>query len=156
MNCVLTPEIECLGPEGQRWWVCPVHKARLTPAWTRLCRTRKEYRQAWLNSCGPGQKKCPEETMVSSPGPGTELKKIIAAWQRRFPWFDLGPRKGCGCADTVRLMNRWGPAGCEQRMDTILNKMEAEAEKRKLTVPFRRTMAKLLVKQAIRRSRHGH
>jgi hypothetical protein len=61
MICPVKSETECLGPAGERWWVCPVHGARLTPSWTRLCRTHEGYRQRWLDGRGPGQEGRPND-----------------------------------------------------------------------------------------------
>lgn len=168
IQCPENPEIECAGPQGEdRWWKCPVHKGKLTAHWTRLCRNKPPYRLAWKEGRGPGQEhrvvlgpsrlksvdgKVPRDVGCKS-GPGTELKQIIAAWQRRFPWFDLGPQKDCGsCADMARKMDQWGPDGCKEHMETILDRLDREAAKRNLSVPFQRTVARLLVKQAIRRA----
>lgn len=141
-------QCECTIPEGG---FCERHGIYKIPEWVRLCHMRADYRKAWDEGRGPGQ---PRTTVdIKRGGPGTELKKIIAWWQKRFPWFDLSPRKGCQCEATATWMDRLGPDGCEKKMDILLDKLEAEAKKRKFRVPFRRTVAKMLVKQAIRRAR---
>jgi hypothetical protein len=53
----------------------------------------------------------------------------------------------------ARQMNSWGPDGCERCLDKIVDHLEKEAKKRKLPIPFRRTLARLLVKRAIRLAR---
>jgi hypothetical protein len=85
--------------------------------------------------------------------PGNELKRIIAGWQKIFPWFNLKPTDSCNCDETATWMNRIGPDGCEQNLDLILDKLETEAKKRNLSIPFQRFWAKRMVKQAIRRAR---
>jgi hypothetical protein len=139
---------ECTIPEGG---FCERHGIYKSPGWVRLCNTRADYRKAWDEGRGPGQ---PRTTVDQKRGgPGTELKRIIAAWQKRFKWFDLSPRKGCQCEAMATWMDRLGPDGCEKNIDKILDKLEEEARKRKLTVPFRRLMAKKMVRRAIRLSR---
>jgi hypothetical protein len=88
-------------------------------------------------------------------GPGTELRRIIASWQKRFPWLSLSATPGCGCGSTARQMDAWGPSKCAAKIDVLVAKLEAEAAKRRLTVPFRKTAARLLIKQAIRRARRA-
>jgi len=48
-------------------------------------------------------------------------------------------------------MNKWGPDGCSEHMETILGWLEQEAKKRNL--PFVKSAAKVMVTLAIRRSR---
>jgi len=50
-------------------------------------------------------------------------------------------------------MDGLGPDGCETHLDAIVDRLEAEATKRKITFPFRRAAAKKLVRWAIRRAR---
>jgi hypothetical protein len=87
------------------------------------------------------------------PGPGTHLSRLIARFQRVLPWWDMQPHEGCGCNDTARWMDRLGPDGCEEKIDVIVDRLETEAKKRKITFPFRRAVAKKLVRWAIRRAR---
>lgn len=39
--------------------------------------------------------------------------------------------QGCSCGKWVRGMNRWGPDGCREHIDEIIDSMLAEARKRK-------------------------
>ena len=87
------------------------------------------------------------------PGPGTHLSHLIARFQRVLPWLDMQPHSGCGCNDTARWMDQLGPDGCEAKLDVIVDRLEEEASKRKITFPFRRAAAKKLVRLAIRRAR---
>lgn len=50
-------------------------------------------------------------------------------------------------------MDAWGPDGCETHLEKIVDHLEREAKKRKLPIPFRRTLARLLVRRAIRKAR---
>jgi hypothetical protein len=70
-----------------------------------------------------------------------------------LPWWDMQPHKGCGCDDTARWMDQLGADGCEQKLDLIVNRLEDEAKRRKITFPFRRMAAKKLIRWAIRRAR---
>ena len=167
MKCIIDERQECVPiSPGERRFACSVFVSannqplQMTEHYRTLCRTHEEYRMAWREGAGPGQfAECPPapkdrpRRKPKTPGPGTELKQIIAAWQRRFPWFDLSPRKGCGCTDTALKMDRWGSDKCERNMDRIVRRLEVEATKRNLTVPFRKKMARRMVKQAIRRAR---
>jgi hypothetical protein len=156
MQCAYS-EKECSGPSGdEKWWTCPVHGARLTQPLTDLCRARRKYFKAWEAGRGPGQE---HSGRVSKPkakprgGPGSELKALIATWQRRLPWLSLAAKPGCGCNSTVRQMDNWGPDKCLVNLDVIVDRMERTAAKRKLMIPFRKTAARALVRQAIRRAR---
>jgi len=79
-------------------------------------------------------------------GPGTELKALLAKW-------GIVETGGCNCRAMARKMDTWGVDGCEEHMDEILDHMEAEATKRRLPIPFRRSLTKLLVNRAIRNAR---
>jgi hypothetical protein len=143
---------ECDIPGGG---YCRRHDVNKTQHWVKLCRTNVAYFQLWEDGCGPGQ--CAHrkryKVQKKAGGPGTELKKIIARWQKRLPWFDLAPKEGCNCGESVKVMDAWGPDRCEDRIEVILDKLEREAERRKLSVPFRRQAARWMVRLAIRRAR---
>jgi len=100
----------------------------------------------------PDKSKPRESSGPSLDGPGTQLRRIIAKWQQRLPWFSLSEYPGCKCGETARLMDRWGPEGCRKRLPEILKRLEAEAIRRNLTIPFRRMIAKRMVLTAIRRA----
>ena len=90
---------------------------------------------------------------TSSDGPGTHLSRLIARFQRLLPWWDMQPNGSCPCHDTARWMDHIRPDGCEQQIEQIVNRLEKEATKRKITFPFRRMAAMKLVRWAIRRAR---
>jgi hypothetical protein len=78
------------------------------------------------------------------PGPGNELKKMLA-------WF-ARPSDSCKCETRADTMNDWGPEGCRQNLDTIVEWLLEEAELRGLpSGKFTRIIAKSLVITAIRR-----
>ncbi len=132
---------------------CERHGIRKTAHWVELCRRRGEYWRAWEEGRGPSQAQTtsrknghPTSGRVVAAGPGTELKRILLG-------FGIKPGCGCDCARMARQMNSWGPDGCERRLDTIVDHLEKEAKRRRLPIPFRRTLARLLVRRAIRKAR---
>jgi hypothetical protein len=56
--------------------------------------------------------------------PGYHLHRLI----RR--WFGQKFADNCKCKETIRKMNRWGPAGCREHLDEIVSVMRAEARHR--------------------------
>ena len=88
----------------------------------------------------------PATIAISSfrPGPGHELKKMLA-------WF-ARPSDECQCETRADTMNDWGPQGCRQRLDTILDWLMEEAQLRELPHgSFTRRIARSLVLTAIGR-----
>lgn len=77
-------------------------------------------------------------------GPGTELKLLL---RRMF----IAPRKGCKCEERAKQMNEWGPDGCEEHFDEIVEWLVEEAVR--IRLPFKEYGAKLLVRRAIKESR---
>jgi hypothetical protein len=141
---------QCGIPDGG---FCPRHGIHKSRHWVYLCHTRDDYRERWDAGVGPGQIRdnTPEKHVPA--GPGTYLKRSIERWQRLLPWLNLSPYPGCQCNETARLMDIWGVDGCRKRMESILDRLEKEAEKRRLSIPFRRSLARLMVLRAIRRAR---
>ena len=153
LNMAILPnQCECSIPDGG---YCNRHHIEKTAHFVLLCHTRPEYFQAWELGIGPRQRAPIAEVPVAirKPRPGAELQKIIAWWQKRFPWFDLSEKPGCNCGSVRAWMDSIGPDGCEKKIEQILDKLQAEAKKRKLTIPFQRTWARMMVKSAIRRAR---
>lgn len=87
-----------------------------------------------------GVKKAPQQP---AGGPGTELERLIS-------WFKKKNGK-CGCGNRIKKMNMWGPDKCEENMEIILGWLEGSAKTNK--IPFSKTLAKVLVKKAIRNAR---
>ena len=84
------------------------------------------------------EKKYPEE------GPGTELKKLLG-------FIGIQATSNCSCNKKALIMNDWGCDVCMNNIEHILDWLREEASKRKL--PFIRSLAKILVKQAIKNAR---
>ena len=57
--------------------------------------------------------------MSITEGVGTSLHK-------KLKWLNRKP-EGCNCADRIKVMNAWGPEGCEQNMSTILSWLRESA-----------------------------
>lgn len=78
-------------------------------------------------------------------GPGTELKKLIS-------WFIYKREvQGCRtCYDRETQMNEWGPNGCRENIQTIVEWLRESATKHSL--PFSETLVKILINKAIRNS----
>jgi len=53
---------------------------------------------------------------------GTELAKLIPAWA-------VENKKGCGCKDMAKKMDRWGLAGCEARRREIVKHLTSQSDK---------------------------
>jgi hypothetical protein len=65
----------------------------------------------------------PRKPYVEPTGPGTELKRILAM-------LGITDTSGCGCADMLRRMNRWGVAGCREHRQEIVDHLRAKAAER--------------------------
>ena len=89
--------------------------------------------------------------MPNSTGVGTELSKLIPSWAVQF-------KKGCGCKDMQKKMDRWGPDGCEAREDEIVAHLLSQSEH--LIPAFKmmpgamcKVIATRMVRHAIRQAR---
>lgn len=80
---------------------------------------------------------------------GTELKKLVS-W---FAWA-VGATDCETCANREQAMNRWGPDGCEQRLDRIKRWLKHSAASHGII--YSPTIATQLVKQAIANARAKH
>ena len=76
-------------------------------------------------------------------GPGTELKLLL----RRAGII----ARGCKCEERAKQMDEWGPDGCEESIETIVDWLGQEASKRHL--PYNRFVGRLLVRRAIKNTR---
>jgi hypothetical protein len=74
-------------------------------------------------------------------GPGTELKKVLKL-------FGIEATPNCSCNRYAATMNINGCEWCKDNIETILDWLKGEADRRKL--PFIRTGARLIVKRAIK------
>ena len=77
-------------------------------------------------------------------GPGTLLHNMLEK-------FGIRPQPNCKCMAKAHHMNVMGPDWCEKNIDLILFWLKEESENRKL--PFIESLAKLLVRRAISKSR---
>ena len=57
-------------------------------------------------------------------GPGDFLHDFLQKW------FGEVPKAGCKCNDRIARMNRWGPSVCRERLETIVEWLIEEANKR--------------------------
>jgi len=85
-------------------------------------------------------------------GPGTELHTMLARW-------GIQAIEGCQCGERIQQMDHWGPAGCREHLDEIVDGLMTEASRRGWTLTdipgFRegsRFAARRLVLRAIRRA----
>ncbi len=84
-------------------------------------------------------------TLESDPhGPGTILSGMLEA-------LGIKSAPNCSCKKRAVIMNAEGNDWCESNMDTILDWLKEESDKRGL--PFVRIGAKLIVQRAIKKSR---
>lgn len=77
-------------------------------------------------------------------GPGTILSGMISA-------LGIKSTPNCSCRRHALEMNERGPDWCEANLDTIIGWLRKESENRKL--PFIETIARIMVKRAIAKSR---
>jgi hypothetical protein len=73
------------------------------------------------------------------PGPGTELKALLAT-------IGIVASPTCSCNKMAKKMDEWGPAESLNHIEEIVDVMEETAKKRKL--PFLRTAGRTLVRIA--------
>ena len=84
-------------------------------------------------------------TLDSDPdGPGTILSNMLSA-------MGIKSKPNCSCKKRAIHMNKMGNEWCEQNIATILEWLKEEANKRHL--PFVRTVAKMMVNKAIKKSK---
>jgi len=80
------------------------------------------------------------------PGPGTELKKLLAS-------IGIHASPTCKCNTMAKRMNEWGPDESLRHIDEIVDVMEETAKKRGL--PFVRLGGRALVRLACTRARRN-
>lgn len=95
---------------------------------------------------GPSKPSLPpaEPPVVAPPGPGAELKKMLAR-------LGISASANCSCNARARQMDEWGPDECLRRLDEISGWLSEEAAKRKL--PYVAAIGKALVKMAVSRAK---
>jgi|GEM_PF-2749401 len=72
-------------------------------------------------------------------------------------WVGEGPTRECGCKDRITKMNRWGPAGCREHLNEIVEWMMDEAKQRgwwryAVAVPGSRLFVRRMVLGAIKKA----
>lgn len=79
-------------------------------------------------------------------GVGSTLKEMLAR---------IGVNACWGCLNLAQRMDDWGPDGCEEHMQEILEIMDQNAQQRNWLkyLPFREAGSKLLVQRAINKVR---
>lgn len=93
----------------------------------------------------PSYPRASRPPVVSSGGPGTELKSLLK------DWLGVIATPTCPCNAHARQMDLWGPDECERRIEEIVDWLGQEAGRRKL--PFVRYAARKMVLLAISRAR---
>jgi hypothetical protein len=89
--------------------------------------------------------------MKPIPGPGAELKKLLAGWP-----FYLTASPDCACNARADAMDRReldAPGWCEANIDTIVGWLREQAQARGL--PFLDVAGRLLVRRAIANARRN-
>lgn len=136
---------------GERSYHCDLFGCKMFPHFCRAVLTDSRWMNLYLRGMGPTQR--PEQKgdrsktlkaaePAPSEGPGTELKKILTG---------LGVTPGnCACEAHATEMNRRGAAWCWENIELIGDWLAAQAKKRKWM--FSRSVAKMLVRWAIRRA----
>ena len=90
-----------------------------------------------------------EKKSINRSGPGTELKKLLSK-------IGISADVGCKCRKRAIYMDHAEikePGWCEKNIDTIVGWLEEEAKKRGL--PFIKTIARMIVKRAIKNSKQS-
>jgi len=84
--------------------------------------------------------------VVKRLGVGSTLKDMLAR---------IGISACWGCLNLAQRMDGWGPDGCEEHMEEILEAMDRNAQQRNWLkyLPFREAGSKLLVQAAINKVR---
>lgn len=85
-----------------------------------LCEHNDDYWEKW-ESEKEGKPVEEQPTKRRKGGPGTELKKLIAAKGYQIK------SQGCGCSDRAKQMDRWGTARCREKMEKIVKWLEESA-----------------------------
>jgi len=80
------------------------------------------------------------------PGPGAELKKLLAGWP-----FYITASPDCACNARAAEMDRQGVEWCEANLDMIVGWLREQAEARGL--PFVDLAGRMLVRRAIHNAR---
>lgn len=145
---------ECSAP-GE----CPRFKRRMNKRMFNICHNNtltpekcESYRRLWdEQASNPVEDKKifmqrmerAEREQPTPDGPGTELKKLLAK-------VGIHATPNCKCTKHMKVMNTKGPEWCEENIEDILDWLKEETNRRNL--PFVRSIARRIVKYAIKRS----
>jgi hypothetical protein len=94
----------------------------------------------------PRVSRLPEPAPISTSGPGTELKKLLAR-------VGITATPDCACNARAAEMDRQGVEWCEANIDTIVGWLREQAEARGL--PFFDVAGRMLVRRAIANARRN-
>ena len=108
----------------------------------------------WIDKHKQGKatnRNCRNNTSKAPPGPGDYLHDAI------LKWVGETPTRECGCKDRIARMNCWGPVGCREHLDEIIDWMMDEAKQRgwwryAVAVPGSRLFVHRMVLGAIRQA----
>ena len=127
---------------------CDRHRIHKTDRMVHLCEHNDDYWEKWeIEKFGK-----PLEKQAVKPrrgGPGTELKKLIAAKGYQIK------SQGCGCSDRAKQMDRWGVARCREKIDKIVKWLEESAaeagwlERLAVSIPGINIVAKHEIKKLV-------
>lgn len=112
---------------------CSRHNVPKTEHLVELCRSSPRYFAIWEEGRGPLQRKAPDyqerrnraarrKIRGSKYGPGSELADAI----KRLGYTI---ERGCKCKSRVAAMNAWGPDGCRERTEEIVDWLMRSAKK---------------------------
>jgi hypothetical protein len=101
--------------------------------------------------CKKSENKRSHSLPKSTRGSGDFLHDFIARW------IGAKPTWSCQCGQRIGQMNAWGPAGCRENLETIVDWLAEEAAKRKwwkytAKMPFARTALKQIILHCIRQA----
>lgn len=135
-------DIPCQCPNAG--W-CERHKRKKTGRIYELCQTRSDYRRLWDNeeiraSLNKSQPIVVNSAMSTDNGPGSILAKFYGR-------FGIKKTSGCSCSSLEKQMNAWGPQGCRDNIEHIINTIELEARKRSLHIGS--TLTRKLIKHSV-------
>lgn len=77
-------------------------------------------------------------------GPGTCL-------ERMFHLFLIEQTEECPCYEHARQMDRWGPEGCRENLETIMEWLREESKRRRMLFPEK--AARVAIKTCIKISK---
>lgn len=127
--------MECVTKQdGDIWWIDEKH-----PSYPRTNKPLSTPPKGMVSGPGPVPNAGPD----IGEGPGTELKKLLKT-------IGITSTPTCSCNQRAKIMNEKGVEWCKDNIDTIVDWLRQESEKR--NIPFFAFGAKKLVKFAIGRA----